>query len=459
MGFSSVTSGQVVGMGSSPLPYAGQRVSASQGMISRIAFCFLAPFVLFLFSRLLDVTIPGLHLPFVFGSIVVIATILSGEWLPVMRMTPTWCFLLFTAWFCFASVFGEWRGGSFIVFKDYWVKSLLIFLVISSLAVTMARIWLLVHLITVGIGIAMLVALAVGETDIEGRLMMSAGEFANSNALGMFAVVGLAFCWHSASNPNRVPLTSLWWGAAALPMLYVVARSGSRTALLMLLISLLFVLYRSSWRQRILLAVLAVLGGCATFLTAPEVVLKRFSTLPVLSQAGLDDDASDGERSAVSSTESRRYLLEKSLLITLQHPLFGVGPGNFMVAENQIADKQDRRGNWHVTHNGFTELSSETGLPGFLLYMAALVWVWRSLGRLSARAAKVGRPAETSHSAMAFRTLLLVTLVATFFGISLYHYFVPAFMALAVGLLRSAEETGGDARKPEGAAVEGDARC
>jgi len=439
MGPQSLTSVRpVVGVAAPPVFFARPGPSASQNLCSRIGFFFLAPFIVFLFSRLLDVTVPFLHLPFVFGGATVAAAFLSGELVPVLRMTAVRCILLFTGWFCLASVFGLWKGGSFAMFRNYWVKSLLIFLALACLAVTLQRIRVIIYLIALGIALAMLVALVAGATDAENRLIMPVGELANSNALGIFAVLGLPLCWHSVMFSIRGWLAALLSAVLSLPMLYVVSRSGSRTALVMLGVLFLYGMCRFDWRQRILLAGIMAPLALVAFMTAPEALLSRYATLFVTNSRQLDEQDTELDASAVGSTEARLYLLEKSLSITFRNPLFGIGPGNFMVAENELAEKEGRRGNWHVTHNGYTEISAETGLIGFLLYTAALVSIWRALGNISARAAGVTGAGETRQTASVLRMLFFISAIGVFFGISLYQYFIPAFMGLALGVVRFA---------------------
>ena len=445
MGPQSLTSVKpVAGMAAPPVSFARPSVSASQGLCSRVGFFFLAPFIVFLFSRVQDVTVPFLHLPFVFGGATVIAAILSGELIAVLRVTAVRCMLLFTGWFCLASLFGVWKGGSFALFKDYWTKSLVIFLALACLAVTMERIRTIIHLIALGIALAMLVALTIGATDRENRLIMPVGELANSNALGIFAVLGLPLCWHSVMFSTRGWLTGLLSASASLPMLYVVSRSGSRTALVMLGILFLYGMYRFNWRQRFLLSGIVAPLALVAFLTAPEALLSRYATVFTTSSLQLTEQDTELDAAAVSSTEARLYLLEKSLSITFRNPLLGIGPGNFMVAENELAEQAGRRGSWHVTHNGYTEISAETGLFGFLLYMAALVSIWRSLGKISVSVARVPGADQTRNTAMVLRMLFCVSAIGIFFGISLYQYFIPAFMGLAVGFVRcTAEEPAG----------------
>ena len=83
---------------------------------------------------------------------------------------------------------------------------------------------------------------------------------------------------------------------------------------------------------------------------------------------------------AAGSSEARLQLLLDSVYLTFAHPIFGVGPDDFQVAQNDLAVKRGQAyGLWHVTHNTYTELSCEMGIPGLLIYLAFLLQCWRVL--------------------------------------------------------------------------------
>jgi O-antigen ligase len=110
--------------------------------------------------------------------------------------------------------------------------------------------------------------------------------------------------------------------------------------------------------------------------TMPGKLISRYQT--TVSQEA-DDTDMDSEMlaSAHSSTQSRKELLRHSLIFTMHHPLFGVGPGMFEVADDAYAKAQgSKKGSWLGTHNSYTQVSSEIGIPAFLFFVAA---IWMSL--------------------------------------------------------------------------------
>jgi O-antigen ligase len=114
------------------------------------------------------------------------------------------------------------------------------------------------------------------------------------------------------------------------------------------------------------------------------------------------------------SAEARQQLFWRSLEITKQHPLFGVGPGNF----------QEQSGSWHVTHNAFTEMSSEGGLPAFILYVLILWGGFKNL--LGTKRLARGR----TESSLLARALLasLAGYVAGSVFLSVAYAFFPYFL-------------------------------
>jgi O-antigen ligase len=133
-------------------------------------------------------------------------------------------------------------------------------------------------------------------------------------------------------------------------------------------------------------------------------------------------DATNAEQaSAYDSAQQRRYLLIKSLKVTAEHPLFGVGPGNFTVVS----------GNWLVTHNSYTQMSSEGGVLAFVLY---IMIIWRGFGNLGATKRFSRGTEETRILANALRASLVAFVVGSFFASEAYQFFPYIFVAYTTAL-------------------------
>jgi O-antigen ligase len=202
----------------------------------------------------------------------------------------------------------------------------------------------------------------------------------NPNLLAHALLVGLPFCAYLATNRPQ----SRWRRAIAvlcmIPILYVMAKTGSRGALVGLMFALVVYSARAPLQQKVAL----MLGTVATFTIAvvlmPDMLRRRYLTFFETQEA--PDQASELQRQmegrlqdkAVASTHGRMHLVRESIRLTPLHPLFGVGPGQFALAQDALARSDGlHKGDWLVTHNTLAEFSSENGVPALFFFLAALV--------------------------------------------------------------------------------------
>ena len=192
----------------------------------------------------------------------------------------------------------------------------------------------------------------------------------------------------------------------------------------------LFILIRAPGRVRIgALAAAAVMFVFA--LTAvSESVLHRYATL-------FTNDTDDLE--AVQSTETRTHLLKASIRFTMEHPIFGVGTGEFSDYEAAVAQNEGKRGTWLVTHNAYTQVSSEVGVPGLLFFLAAIVMTFRTFGRVQ-RAARSHPQLRPMAMACFCCQLSLVGFCTAIIFLSLaYTIYLPTMSGIAMAISRSLE--------------------
>jgi O-antigen ligase len=62
------------------------------------------------------------------------------------------------------------------------------------------------------------------------------------------------------------------------------------------------------------------------------------------------------------SEEGRKELFQLSMKLMVEHPLLGVGPGNFPIVT----------GKWLVAHNTYSEMGAEVGVPALILFLLVL---------------------------------------------------------------------------------------
>ena len=126
---------------------------------------------------------------------------------------------------------------------------------------------------------------------------------------------------------------------------------------------------------------MALIGMAVTMLFVPGEVLNRFTTI---FESGEEEQPTVDN--PTGSTEGRLAVLRRSLIVTMTRPVTGVGMGQFPDYEDFLARQEGRRkGSWVGTHNTYTQISSETGIPGLLLFVAVLFVAYRRIAGDTAR--------------------------------------------------------------------------
>jgi putative inorganic carbon (HCO3(-)) transporter len=178
-------------------------------------------------------------------------------------------------------------------------------------------------------------------------------------------------------------------------------------------------------RQKLKMAVLTVAVVAVGLLAAPSAALHRLTLLTTDEAPQSIDDVG-----AIASGLQRTELFMKSLKLTLANPLFGVGPGQFA---NAVAGEAARDGKWEAwlgTHNSYTQVSSECGIPALLVYITIIVWNFRLNYRLYKRT--VDNPALREIAGLSF-CLLAATLVYAV-GTTFFHMAYTSQLATLTGL-------------------------
>jgi putative inorganic carbon (HCO3(-)) transporter len=86
------------------------------------------------------------------------------------------------------------------------------------------------------------------------------------------------------------------------------------------------------------------------------------------------------EKIADYNVETRLGAWEAAINLAIQHPLVGIGPGNFTYHYGRITDTPPGAEPLGVVHNAYLDIAAELGLGGLLLFVAYLVL---SFGRLT----------------------------------------------------------------------------
>lgn len=292
----------------------------------------------------------------VFTGVALVAALFEG----VKLALEAKLLLVLFGWLCLTIPGSAWRGGSFQMIVNGFSKIVLIAIAAMCSVTSLSRLRRLILVQTFAMLFMAAIALANGSE--QGRMWGVGKMFADPNDFALNLCVALPFCLGLLFS-SRSRVAKLFWTGASLLALAAILSTYSRGGFLALLAVFLAIWCRFclSIRTGLFLVLVAGIG-----ITVGLVVIGPASYLNRIDTIAHPED----EGSAVA----RQHLLIRSLEITLKHPLFGVGPGQF----------EEVSGAWHETHNSYTQLSAEAGVPALLLFVLLLRLSFRNLKRAQA---------------------------------------------------------------------------
>lgn len=346
-------------------------------------------------SRAVEFLLPPTLRPMLVMGLVLFTVAAISSKIAVAWSSKIYRFLIFfIGWMALSIPFGSWPGGSFPIFMDTG-KIMIFVMIASAFGVPLDRWFKIAGAVTLASGFVAALAVFGGSNVADRATALSGGTLSDPNFTALFILAGLPLVW--ALGKTGSLFTKMFSIGLSLLMFWGIVRTGSRSALVAMAGLLVVLLIMLPSRQKIRLAMIACSLAIGLGVLAPSNVKVRFQT--ILSGSSSSDGAEDLTRStAEDSTEGRRQLLMQSLRLTLRHPILGVGPGNFMNSENSLAQTQGlRKGQWHDTHNMYTQVSSEMGIPGLVFFAGALIIAFRRVSAIR----KMNVPASNVNLAKA----------------------------------------------------------
>jgi putative inorganic carbon (HCO3(-)) transporter len=185
--------------------------------------------------------------------------------------------------------------------------------------------------------------------------------FENPNDLAFIVALTFPLCFAFMLRAKGL-LRKALWAVGLVLMVYTVMITYSRGGLIALVVGAAVTLWEFGvkGRRHHLILLTALAGIFLIVAGSPANYADRVKTI------------FDPDSDPTGSSQARRDIFYQSVEMTMQHPLLGVGPGNFAVIS----------GTWHVTHDSYTQLSSEGGIPALLLFLIIL-WLAFSKVRLA----------------------------------------------------------------------------
>jgi O-antigen ligase len=321
-----------------------------------------------------------------------------------------WILLLLFLQLAICVPFSTWRGGSFqTVFFDFSKVTLLAVVLVQVLNAA-SRIRRVVFVQTAAVAVVAAISIYQG-TRLAGRMTGALGGlFGNPNdlAIGIAMTVPYAIMFLLLT---RNPAKRLFWLVVISLMVAGIMATYSRTGFL----SLMGVMLAVGWffgvqgkNKKLLVAIVLVLVLGPLAFTAKYLVRVESIFDSSLDQTG--------------SADARHELLISSLKMAATHPLFGIGPGQFVV----------QSGNWHVAHNSFTEMAAEAGIPGGVLFVWLFACAFNRLRKAVPDPLRHGKELQLLRAATLSSVFSFV--VSACFASLEYEFFPYFFVAYCVAL-------------------------
>jgi O-antigen ligase len=349
--------------------------------------------------------------------LVYLPTQLSLEGSITTTTTETKCILFIAFWALLTIPIAKDPGLAWEMLSGTFSKVAIIFVIMVNTLRSPGRLKGLIWLgIAVGVMLSYqcIVLYQQGEFAVEGyRVGLDfGGMFGNPNDMAihlvMFTPIALLL---GIGTKNRIAKLVYYAAAAVMVAGNMVTQSrGGFLGLLMVAAVLIWKLGKAS-RFKVLLA--SIFIGAVVVAAAPGNYGTRMLSIFI---PGLDP---------VASSEQRRDLLTQSVIVSLRNPA-GIGMDNFRIVGTRNL----------VTHNAYTQVSSELGLLALAAYLILLVSPLRKLASIERRAYEQKDNAWIYYMSVGLQASIAGYMVSSFFAAVAYEWYVYYPIAFAICLRR-----------------------
>ena len=390
-------------------------------------------YIFLLFCRILEMLgmlgLGDLRLMMLATTIALVATILTGNLVRALKTEVGILLVLWTSWMLISMPFGTWRSESLNQFVNLWLKSLMVFFIVVGLAGRRPAFRRAMSAMGWAAAMATVLVLpgladAGGGNGVEDRLI-GFGTLSNPNEIAFHLWLGMSFLVLVVIRGKG--LKKLLLGGVCLFEVFLIVKTVSREGLLIGAVVVVLALLRASLLDKAKIIIAASALCVVGVLTLSQQSLDRYLTLFTSHVSG------EAAASARESSRSRAQKLRESIELTLRNPLFGVGMGVFMPASVGLAKETGGPVDWQASHNSYTQVSSELGIPGILILLAIYASAVRQVWRVDREAKRAARE-DVRQYAFAILIAIVVLSMHFCFDSMAYLFYMPLITGLATAL-------------------------
>ncbi len=364
----------------------------------------------------------NLRLLYVVGIPAILGTFLCGGLQRSFRKSPAYYWTGYFIWMALACPTSTWTGESVTkTVIPYLRTNLIMLFLVAGLIIGWNECRSLLRCFAwSAVGSLLVARLFQRSAD---RFALEFGTVSNANDFAAHLLFCLPFLYWVVLTSKSMALRLICLGGIAYGVL-IILQTGSRGGLLGLLAVVLALMCWGSTMQRLALLIIIPIGCIGVVAALPHQTLNR-----ILSFSWEDKDAS---AEALQSSDQRRYLLQKSVEYAFQHPIFGIGPGEFPNYEGKHNQVIGTHGTFHETHNSFTEAASECGIPAFLLMVAGLAASFRIFYSIFRKARRRNDSRDIQDAMMCTMLCMVGFVVAITFLNFAYFFYQPLLGGWAI---------------------------
>ena len=374
------------------------------------------------------------YILYLVGPPAILGVLLSGGLRRTCRLRIAYFWMAFAVWLILDVPFSSWRGGSAGVVSTFVRLQLPLLFVIAGLPMTWKECRTMITAMTLAGVTSVVMGRLFVSHDNEGRVSLAFGTIGNANDFAAHLLLLLPFILFFVMSPSRSRILRAVFSLAIPYGLYVILSTASRGALVALSVGFLFILWRATLKVRLIALVGVPVAAVIIFAILPQAIVDRLQTFSASS-----NQSEASARDAAESADSRLYLLTTSLKFAVEHPIFGVGPGQFSSFEGKTSRQAGQHGVWQSTHSIFTQIASECGLPAFIFFVCAIGSTLATFLRVQTLAARY-KLQEISQAAFCVLLGTAMFLAAAAFLNLAYLFYLPALSGLAIAMYSAIQD-------------------
>jgi probable O-glycosylation ligase (exosortase A-associated) len=319
--------------------------------------------------------------------------------------------VLFLALFALLSVpFADDPNRAWLTCSDY-LKVVVMFIVMVSVVRTPKRLGGLLFLVlavSCYLGFDAIAKYQAGNFAYDGyRVAGGLGNlFQNPNDLALHLVTIFPIVVGLLLFSRNIFMKLLYAGFGIL-MLVTIVLTYSRGGFLGLVAGVAVLTWKLQKRHRKSVLAAVIFLGLIFFLLAPNQYGARVASM------GGDD-----------SSIARKDDIVRSTIVALRHPLFGIGMDNYVLRST---------GN-HATHNSYTQVAAEMGIPAGIIYILFLIASLKRLKRIERETVSSRKTQRWYYVAVGLQAALGAYMVSSFFASVAYLWYVYYLVGYAVAL-------------------------